>query len=179
MTEFVERHWPCGFSKNDIRCVLKKAGHTQKGHQSAKGKILGIGGYQYSYHLGQELGAWKELLKRVISPFQWSSVAVASKLHTELHTERLHSFYSNTGSANEFKSHTTCFCCLTAVPLHPLPCGHVLCDSCARMYGKQNGKESVEILECPLENQGEPWQEPRVIKIFPPLAGIRVLCLDG
>ena len=185
LSEFSERHWPCEFSTTTKKnhCVLKYIGH-EKGHQNATGKIIATGNYQCSHRLEKEIESWMgnlglEILNIQYSKYKSNPNHGSEELASKLHTDRLHQFYSNTGSANEFKSRVTCFCCLTEVPLHPLPCGHVLCDSCAHFYGTKSSKGSVEISECPLEDNGKPWAKSRVIKIYPRLAGVRVLCLDG
>ncbi len=90
-------------------------------------------------------------------------------------------FYKHTldGRNSAFISHSTCFSCLVEPPEHPLPCGHILCSSCLRAYGRSRGRSVVEIDGCPLESllraQDKPWR----VLLKPAAAGVRILTLDG
>jgi hypothetical protein len=67
---------------------------------------------------------------------------------------------------------------LMDVPQHALPCGHAICDRCARACGEL--KQSTLLVPwCPLHPNVTHWNQPMVIKYKPRGAGVRVLALDG
>lgn len=177
---FCDRHWPCNFMKRGLRCANPYSGHA-KGHQNANGKMLAKGAYDPSFSYGNDLWTWTLRLEREINNIQVSKDNAESSLKvkkslTTLHLENIKTFYGKIGSANNFQSHCTCFCCLREIPIHPLACGHILCSSCVRSYGVPKGRILMEVLSCPIckaQNYG------RLIKFMPPLAGVRILCLDG
>ena len=78
-----------------------------------------------------------------------------------------------------YTNHTVCFCCLFEIPEYALPCGHVLCTSCAKIYGQVRGQNDIDIMQCPIctftLEPGHPWS----IRTKPKSAGTRVLLLDG
>jgi len=79
-----------------------------------------------------------------------------------------------------FVSHRICLCCLYQVPVHPLLCGHVICDLCLRASGKEARENVVRLRECPI--CGTIWSQGRAnVEIVqkPDSCGIRVLTLDG
>ena len=91
-------------------------------------------------------------------------------------------FYSHSarGRPEAFISHTTCFSCLFEPPEHALLCGHVLCTSCLRAYGRSRGGSMVEIEGCPMEKSSS-WSTYGTWKVLlkPDAAGLRILTLDG
>jgi hypothetical protein len=101
----------------------------------------------------------------------------AASIHSEL---ILKPFFRHLGGAKSFQSNSICFCCLMALPEHPLPCGHVLCTSCVSSYGLDDrGKCLIEMTSCPLELNEEHFNVPCQIVLKPATAGIRILTLDG
>lgn len=146
-----------------------------------QGKLLAKGDYRPSFSYGNDLWTWTLKLEREISKIQVSkdntepSLKVKDSLAT-LHLKNIKTFYRKIGSASNFQSHCTCFCCLREIPVHPLSCGHIVCTPCVRSYGIPKGRESIEMMNCPIcQAQGH----GRLIKFMPPLAGVRILCLDG
>lgn len=177
---FCDRHWPCKFTKQGSRCANPCSGHV-KGHQNAKGKYLGKGDYDPSFSYGDDLWNWNVTLERAINSIQASKddaepSSKVTKSLTTLHLQNIKTFYEKIGSASNFQSHCTCFCCLREIPEHPLACGHILCSPCVRSYGVPRGRESMEILSCPI-CQAKGFG--RLIKFMSPHAGVRILCLDG
>ena len=88
--------------------------------------------------------------------------------------------HSARGRPEAFISHTTCFSCLFEPPEHALSCGHVLCTSCLRAYGRPRGRNVVEIEGCPMEllskrSRYGSWK----VLLKPDAAGLRILTLDG
>ena len=186
-SDFCDRHWLCTFHKKKQRCVNVNFGHASKGHQNKEGKVLASGDFVPSFHYNSDLGNWIRRLEREIMQIQetrdkallaWPDLN-AEEITSKLHLENINRFYTQIGSASNFMSHSTCFCCLREIPVHPLSCGHVLCTPCVRSYGKSDGRGSIEILECPIGRVEERWLEPCLVQFKPPLAGVRVLCLDG
>lgn len=179
--DFCDFHWPCNFQKRNIRCANVNSGHS-KGHQNAVGKLLADGSYLPSFHYDDDLCRWMLRLEQEITNIQVFKDDSRPTLKVEespsilLHLENIQKFYRKIGFASDFRSHYTCCCCLSEIPIHPLPCGHVLCSPCVRSYGIPKGRRHIEILRCPI-CQVQVYD--CLIDFMPPLAGARILCLDG
>ena len=76
------------------------------------------------------------------------------------------------------RSHSTCLSCLIETPQCALPCGHVLCETCARACGRQR-KLSLVVDRCPLRCADARWEEPATFSFKSPEAGACALSLDG
>lgn len=178
--DFCDFHWPCNFQKRNLRCASVYSGHA-KGHQTAAGKILADGAYVPSFHYKSDLFTWMLRVEQEINDIQVSKDVARPSLTVDespstLHLGNMKTFYRTIGSASDFRSHYTCYCCLREIPIHPLACGHVLCSPCVRSYGVNKGRVFIEMLRCPIclaQDHGS------LIKFMPPLAGVRILCLDG
>ena len=183
--DFCDRHWPCNFRIRETRCTSVFYGHNDtKGHQNAKGKVIATGDYVASFNYNKDLSRWIQCLEREIDKIEKAKASSrpalkAVDISPALHARNMQAFYHNIGPASNFISHYTCFCCLREVPLHPLTCGHVLCTPCVLSYGMPRGSGLTEILECPICLPGESRPQPSIIQFKPPLAGARVLSLDG
>ena len=187
LNDFCDRHWQCSYSRKKERCVNVLFGHASKGHQNGEGRVLASGDYVTSFDYNTVLCTWIQSLEHAINDIQKSrdkallakpSIS-AEEITSVLHLWNMNTFYNRIGSAGGFMSHSTCFCCLREIPVHPLSCGHVLCIPCVRSYGVSKEDGSIELSECPMGGAGERWLEPSLFKFKPPLAGVRVLCLDG
>ncbi|KAF9738488.1 hypothetical protein PMIN01_03771 [Paraphaeosphaeria minitans] len=132
----------------------------------------------WANHLRASLTNFQNILssRRLMSP-SVDEVQIVSKIHHG----NLNKFYSHLGGAQRFISHTACFCCLREVAEHALPCGHVICTPCIKGYGKPHSDlpGSYTIGSCPLHEIDTIFPEPWDIHFKPPLAGVRVLSLDG
>ena len=182
-TDFCEWYWPCNFQKRGIRCVNVSSGHA-KGHQNAAGKVIATGNYVPSFHYNSDLCRWIQRVERDLNSMQMSKDDLSPSLNVEdvistLHIENMKTFYKEMGSANDFSSHYTCFCCLREIPVHPLACGHVLCSACVRSYGAPKGTGVVEMHRCPICQAQDRRFSSCLVRFMPPLAGVRVLSLDG
>ncbi|KAF2134377.1 hypothetical protein P153DRAFT_402048 [Dothidotthia symphoricarpi CBS 119687] len=189
LDDFCAIFWPCTFrNKRDDRCVNFKERHT-KGHQNQRGNIIGTGPYESGFTFNNFADSWLRYLLDSLSGFQkdLSSKLITSKsadeivITTKLHHANVNNFYHHVGGAQKFVSHTTCFCCLRELAEHPLPCGHVLCAPCIKGYGKPHSElsGSYTIAFCPLHEYDTVFPAPWEIYFKPPLAGVRVLSLDG
>lgn len=129
--DFCDFHWQCSFQKKNHRCANVFSGHA-KGHQIAMGKVLAYGDYIPSYHYKIDLCIWLRKLEKEISKIEGFKDArpnsKVKKSPSDLHLENMKTFYRSIGSASNFRSHYTCYCCLREIPIHPLACGHVLCS---------------------------------------------------
>jgi hypothetical protein len=77
-------------------------------------------------------------------------------------------------------SHRICLCCLFQAPVHPLLCGHIICDNCFCASGGRAREHVVRLEWCPV--CGMNWSQGRAnveIVLKPDNCGIRVLTLDG
>jgi hypothetical protein len=76
-------------------------------------------------------------------------------------------------------SNRTCLTCLSRTPIHLLPCGHLICDKCAKSLGSASTEQVDVILvkRCPL---GCSWNVDKFwIRKKPKDSGVRILSLDG
>lgn len=99
----------------------------------------------------------------------------AAAIHKEI---TLQSFFTKASNKQpeRFINHTVCYTCLLETPEHVLPCGHIICTSCARSYGTLQD-DYIEMNHCPMEAQ--PMPKSRRLRIKPEAAGVRILTLDG
>lgn len=192
MAEYLQMHCPCSFVSVDGTRVCKsvKARHRAKGHQDERG-IIAAGDYVSPFDdafardwMFQLEAAIKDLHRTFSEELdrsaRGSDHSESSEEHVAFatHVDRLSRFYRSIGPATWVRSHSTCYCCLMDVPQHALPCGHALCDRCARACG--NLRQSTLLVPwCPLHRDATRWAQPKVIKYRPREAGVRVLALDG
>ena len=75
----------------------------------------------------------------------------------------------------------TCIVCLSALPVHQLPCSHAFCEQCLQAWSMESKNEIIlKVAHCPLcqarwPPESRPWQ--KILK--PSTAGCRILALDG
>jgi hypothetical protein len=98
-----------------------------------------------------------------------------------IHRVHAETFYQGLGGAERFVSHQTCYCCLRELAENPLPCGHVLCTPCIKSYGKPNANlpYSYVMTSCPIHQSNTVFPTNFSVSFKPPLAGVRILSLDG
>jgi hypothetical protein len=193
---FCDRFLPCSFTDSRGRtCRNMKAGHETKGHQDQNGFILRNGSskaYQSNFTSQRYQTRWIQLIKESLmecearlqvrrhsvgsSQFKILEEKDAFELHLQ---EPLKNFFEKIGGATRLVSMATCYCCLTKVPEHPLPCGHVLCTPCIQNYGTPLKDSSMRIDSCPLHPEETSNLGPWFIRFKPDFAGVRVLSLDG
>ncbi|KAF2462522.1 FabD/lysophospholipase-like protein [Lindgomyces ingoldianus] len=188
LDDFCAIFWPCTFTNRRGRCVNVKDRH-KKGHQNEKGQIIGTGEYQSNFTWDNFADDWESFLLQNLSSFKntaqqkiahnpTTSELVAT---TSLHHTNINAFYGRLGGAQKFVSHSTCFCCLREMAEHPLPCGHVLCTPCVKGFGQRHeGTSGLYFMAaCPLHEGDTLFPTPWEVHFKPPLAGVRVLSLDG
>jgi hypothetical protein len=193
--EFCRFHWPCSYSKlrkgELLKCVNLRSGH-EKGHQTKDGNIFADGLYRSDFSPQTYGKTWTESIANHVEDFQAELDVLRKhgdreisdlKLFEPLHVTHMSKFFASVRDAQLFVSHSTCFCCLMQVPNHPLPCGHVLCTSCIKGFGRRKSRVTCEMLFCPLHQEETEikWQNqlPWIIKFNPEFAGVRLLSLDG
>lgn len=188
LDEFCAIYWPCSFkNKRGEKCVNVKERHV-KGHQNLKGSVIGSGTYQATFTAESFCYEWAENLKRYLKKYQaeltlqpMPSTTNERVLAGNLHLATMNDFYRRAGGASQYLSQSTCFCCLRELAKYPLPCGHVVCTPCVKDYGlPQRGMTgSYQIWACPLHDHDSHFAKPIQINFKPPLAGLRILSLDG
>jgi hypothetical protein len=205
LENFLAQHWPCEFVLDGVppQCVNVRNGHSSKGHQLKNGTVFATGGYiceltfasyapEFRIHVYTSLeGLLDKLRKRLEAnksqdSVEWLAggpVTTADAAATEIHRDSLRRFYrdiADGGSISErFSSHTACYSCLLEPPEHTLPCGHVLCTPCVRLFGRSQDPTVIEIRECPLEGKTRHDHWPWKLHTKPKSAGVRILVLDG
>jgi hypothetical protein len=184
---FCESYWPCSYESKNGRCANTQQGHGTKGHQNSYGKVLAVGSFQSGFEAANYEETWKNLLRdhldKMRRDLQLETFSTATfreeDLALQLHVRNMDIFFKQCGSANKFRSHSACFCCLRETPTEPLPCRHVLCLRCIQSYGMIMDDYWVSMRHCPLHVQETTWQTPQLISLKPKHAGVRVLTLDG
>lgn len=150
---------------------------------------MGSGQYLSSISFDVFGNRWLKFLQQHLTKFQTDlntrlmHTPTADELETvtKLHQANIEIFYQRLGGAQNFASHHTCFCCLRGLAEHALPCGHLLCSLCVKSYGKPhpNRSHSYLMTSCPLHQAHTIFANQLPIHFKPPLAGVRVLSLDG
>lgn len=192
LASFCQTKWKCEFrvtkKTKELRCENLKSGHA-KGHQDAKGKIIGTGVYQSAFSPEQFSSVWtgtiKQELAKLESRFREKSTQASGLKRDELddafeiHRSQVDEFYDRL-QGGPFLTNATCLSCLMYTPEMVLKCGHALCADCARAYDTNHEDGLLCIEGCPFHAKGskERKQVSR-IKTKPILAGVRILTLDG
>ncbi|KAF2823761.1 hypothetical protein CC86DRAFT_298378 [Ophiobolus disseminans] len=188
LDQFCAAFWPCSFVNRRGRCVNMTERHN-KGHQNARGEIIGVGQYQSDFTWDSFAEQWHDLLRKHTSRIvalvhaEMASSSTMTELAAVIavHAININTFFGRIGGATKYVSHSACFCCLRGIAEHPLPCGHILCTACVKGFGKAHTRlpGSVTTTSCPLHSQGAVFGPLWEIHIKPALAGVRVLSLDG
>jgi hypothetical protein len=192
IAEYFQLFYPCSFVSEDgtRMCKSVKARHRAKGHQDERG-IIAAGDYVSAFDhtfvpnwMGQLREAIDELHQTFSSALDQAARVSGyvessdERIAFAIHVNRLDRLYRSIGPATWVRSNSTCYCCLMDVPQHALPCGHALCDGCARACGDLR-QTTLLVSWCPLHPNATRWTQPKVIKYKPRGAGVRVLALDG
>jgi len=189
LEDFCSMFWPCKFTnKKGERCVNVRERHS-KGHQNSRGHQFGSGEYVSDFTFDDFGEDWFQQLTTHLSAFQnnLSSTLIQPPstdelvVTTKLHHMNMTKFYARVGGAQSYVSHTTCFSCLRELAEHPLPCGHVLCTPCIKSYGRPHNELSGSFImaSCPLHDYDTVFSTPWTVYFKPPLAGVRILSMDG
>ncbi|KAF2689243.1 hypothetical protein K458DRAFT_357870 [Lentithecium fluviatile CBS 122367] len=191
LEEFCDLYSPCEFKSKTERCANFASTHD-KGHQNAKGKIIGPGKYISRFRPDNYYSTWREDIKSQMAAINrelQNSLRGARELTEEeellkIHSDLMEELYDDIGCAGDILSHSTCFCCLMQAPKHRLPCGHVLCTPCVRSYSDfdarpRSSRFVLTMTSCPLHPTTTRWRSPCIIRLKPDHAGVRLLCLDG
>lgn len=189
LDDFCAMFLPCMYSNGrGQRCVNVKERHV-KGHQDSRGRVIGSGPYEASFSFDSFSDDWFRYLKNYFTSFQHelSSQMILSPtigetaVATRIHGDTIHNFYYRNGGAQKYFSQSFCFCCLRELAEHPLPCGHILCTPCVKGFGRpRDGLLNSYIIEsCPLHRFDSIFPVAVDVRFKPPLAGLRILSLDG
>ncbi|OTA56311.1 FabD/lysophospholipase-like protein [Hypoxylon sp. EC38] len=177
---FANLYWPCNFFNpvyRQGRCCNVLSGHNPKGYQNEHGKIIGYGKYQSNFDHSTFIPEWNHLIQDSLTKIQAASYELGQRIPGRsdlqiasiLHRERINNFYNTLGNPVDFVSHSACFSCLRGLPECVLPCSHVLCLECVKIYGRTTSRTTVELNRCPLHI--------REIMADPPAGGIIALGL--
>lgn len=189
LENFCDRHWPCEFVDSRRlcgRCVNVRSGHGAKGHQSKSGKLLAAGDYVSAFTFKNYRQQFQEdtyrkivlLRGRVRQKRDENEDRAAAEVHREI-VLPLFFEHASRGLVRKFVSHSVCFSCLFNPPEHALPCGHIICTTCLKAYGKPLGNNVIGVSECPLERSERRFRTIWRVHLKPANAGIRILTLDG
>lgn len=189
--DYLESHALCAHASADgtRRCVMSRARHGVKGHQDHRGIIASTTGRGYVSPVGLDFAdQWKRQLKEAMSQLQidflyrrerTDATTSDRRIAWDLHSESVDDFYGGLGpSVAAIRSHSTCLSCLIESPQCALPCGHVLCETCARACGRSR-ELSLVVDRCPLRCANTQWEEPATFSFKSSEAGACALSLDG
>ena len=191
--ELYQKYWRCEErDRQGGRCFNCQNGHN-KGHQNKKGKVFKAGVFWAAYPLDSAnqiksfsegitaslqgiFDTWGKVLPKIAKGECKGETRAALELHWA-QTRALLYGDSRDDISSELTSHTTCICCLISAPLHPLFCGHAICQECLECFAKHE-RNHFELSKCPLHSHRE-WTNPWRASFKPPTSGLRVLSLDG
>lgn len=184
---FTNRWLRCSYvSRSGKACINSKLSHG-KGHQKYSGKIIAIGPFMDPPDLGDFGSEWLNMTREHFVQIESSAQearteagmrsSTREKVVYELHRQHLMRFFGDFG--DHIPDRYSCYGCLMEVPQHPLPCGHMLCTSCVRMFGRSTDETTVTIDFCPFDSKSVRNVNPCSIRFKPDFAGIRILSLDG
>lgn len=190
LKEFCYLHWPCEWvsPKKKTRCVNRKSTHD-KGHQLKNGSVYSgeyISSFQQEklrdFFLQSIYSALVSFLAKLEKECRdrndgKSEEAVAAEIHRDKTVRPFYTKYRLDGE--DSFSNTTCLICLMYTPEHRLPCGHILCTSCLKVFGVSEQGVTITISSCPMPHRKIYWNDKWSIPVKPTLAGTRILCLDG
>lgn len=184
---FCDDHLMCAFTDRSNRtCAGTQLSHGME-HRTSDGKIIGSGQYTTSITANSYLPQWISFVKRRLDLYEEEYLEAVKEepklpprvLASDLHVEQLDYCFRKLGTARPFINHLSCFGCLVNIPLHPLPCGHVLCDQCIRDCGT-NGHSRTRLHFCPLHmDTDNDFEPPWEVTYKPDHVGVRILSLDG
>jgi hypothetical protein len=186
--EFCRTTWPCEFQDKKGRVCANFQSTHLKGHQDSNGKVIGAGEYTSSFNPDNFGDRWvqvlaedvkklnNKLLQLNLQPARNSSEKANVLL---LHQQNLDDFYRHLRVGEHYHLLATCICCLTEVPQHLLPCGHVLCTSCVKDFGHRRDEYCISIERCPLHPDDADGSFDWQVRFKPNFAGVRILSLDG
>ncbi|KAH6989842.1 hypothetical protein EDB80DRAFT_162470 [Ilyonectria destructans] len=187
----LSRSLVCAFmGPNGEKCTNTRKGHG-RGHQSSGGE-LGSGDFDAAgFEAAKFVKKVDERVRELISDVNTQPAYERRNwmVKTHLSTLNCNSGYltaavAESGNTTRGLSNVPCFGCLVRKPEYRLPCGHYICGTCIERFQDQdNVLGSFHIArhsKCLLCHSTEPngsW--PVSVALQPPLAGVRVLSLDG
>ncbi|CAI7652244.1 unnamed protein product [Penicillium manginii] len=194
--DFLDNSLECDYREPTTheRCKNTRLGHAN-GHQGKDGTILAGGTFQNNRFSSDRF------LQAISSEIKTRLQSIRHKVRVERRTFAIaerkallrsapdNTFWTDTQKTNNGAKRTAmevpCFACLFRKPEYILPCDHSLCHECVSLFDESDHKyPTVSIIErcpfCPrpLASQHSSMSHQE-IAIFPKLAGVRILSLDG
>lgn len=185
--QFIGRWLRCGFRDSKHACYVVKNAH-QKGHQNKDGKVFSFGDYVQLFDPDATFESWMESIEKHLKQLKAQlNRSGADREEPDIvwqsHLRQVANLYKALPSLGNSINYATCLCCVNKIPDHALPCGHVICDDCAKALGDDKTGDGLkfELSFCPLhtESTRPVWRPPVIIRFKPKDSGARVLCLDG
>ncbi|KAH6988598.1 hypothetical protein EDB80DRAFT_816998 [Ilyonectria destructans] len=189
--KFLSQTLVCAFmDPNGEKCTNTRKGHD-RGHQSSGGELTSGDFEAAGFEAAKFVKNVDERVRELISGVNTQPAYERRNwmVKTHLSTLSLNSGYlteavADSGNTSRGLSNLPCFGCLVRKPEYHLPCGHYICGTCIkRLQDQDNALSSFHIArhsKCFLCHSNEPngsW--PISVALQPPLAGVRVLSLDG
>lgn len=189
--QFYSKHWPCEVTdQQGNRCCNLKAGHPKgAGHQISSGKRFAVFESHRKEQDTNERQGRDIFLEDIMRNLETAIGDLKASSHefngSKEERKAVHSLHINKTLSSYVKawelttSHTTCLCCLAAVPEHAIiKCGHFICHDCCISSSSETRPDlEREIGFCPVCSKI--LSPPMKIAIKPRSAGLRILSLDG
>lgn len=186
---FYKEHAACDDKQDEERCICRANTHDD-GHRYPSGKVR-----KGQFEPREIMNHVVQIKNQIRSEFLDQYHTLCRRSHElrrptadDIIKHRRKMFADAVGARNDtsnarlwsnIQSYKTCFTCLRMIPDHALPCGHALCENCAKDFGtpSQSHESVVEIEKCVLCLQT--WAEKQLVRTKPRCAGVRILTLDG
>jgi predicted acylesterase/phospholipase RssA len=202
----MEKFWDdqvCEYNGNG-KCTLLLRSHAELQHQNAEGHVIANG--DFVDRAGLVAGLQDQWQQCMIEHIEEVGKAIKQQSETNdvrgsqktlevdaiwtVHSQALAKLTRENPSLNIGVDYTIspCFYCFREVGSNTLPCKHAVCEPCARSIEFESNfcnptwkkDERFAVVDrCILHLETERFDEPTYLYTRPPLAGYRVLALDG
>lgn len=167
-------HNICQYQYSELRCMLKEADHSsthwmQNGTRR-QGNYVKASDFDKAGWLSEIKNYLVPIRSRLLGAIQQTAVPNGHSTDMVeaayvLHREEIVRFFQ--GFTTAPTSRFTCFGCLVETSKHELSCGHSICTTCARYFGRAGKTDlnTVCLESCPFEGKNPRTFRPCTIRI--------------